>query len=126
MKRLRTLFILSLFFSVSWSYVQAQTYFSLPNINITGGQTAIVGVSTPSAQGVLGVDLWISYDPNVVTPVSAATASGIDGVLESNFSDPGIAKIALAFSGSTNLTGNIIEVSFTAIGSPYFVTCIGK
>jgi hypothetical protein len=81
------------------------------------GATTVVPVSISSAAGVLGTDIVITFDADVVTALSVSkTALSNPHTLTTNLSTPGVARISLF--GATPLSGSgaLLEITFRSAG----------
>ncbi|MCC6124716.1 MAG: hypothetical protein IT426_07130, partial [Pirellulales bacterium] len=84
------------------------------NVNLPATASNGIPIRIDNAAGVKSVDLWIEYDPTLLTINSATLASGMpfDWVLTSNLTTPGLMKLGL--SGTTILSGlnlNLIKLN---------------
>ena len=91
---------------------------SMPaNAGAPPGLTTTVAVDISSANGVLGTDIVITFDPAVVTAQAVAkTSLSSPHTLTSNLSTPGVLRISLF--GATPLSGSgaLLNITFRSEG----------
>ena len=81
-----------------------------------GGTTA-VPVSISSAAGILGTDIVITFDADVVTALSVSkTPLSTAHTLTTNLSTPGVARISLFGTQPLSGSGSLLEITFRAAG----------
>jgi len=117
MSKTRNLLLLMFLFYCTWAYGQTPVNFSLPHISVQEGRDAVVEISAASAPGVLGVDVWVRYDPTILSPSSVTLSDGLSGMVEFNYEEAGLLKISLALASPQDITGNLARITFSAIGS---------
>jgi hypothetical protein len=100
-----------------WTPVAAATLSLPPNAGAPPGAGTVVSVVIDDASGILGADIVIAYDPDVVTPTGvSATSVSSSHTLHVNLSPPG--QIRISLYGSQPLTGSgpLLDIAFTSIG----------
>jgi hypothetical protein len=89
---------------------------ALPDREVILGQMTTVAVTASEVNGLLGVDLIIGYDPQIVHPTGVHTAGLTSGFyIESNISQPGQLEISLANSTSVTGAGELISIDFETV-----------
>lgn len=108
----------------SWEYLSPlATVLSMPD-NATGGPGATVQVpiSAVPADGILGIDMTLQYDPAVILATNV-TVSGIAAAagfaMVRNLNTPGTIIISMyATQSALSGSGEIARITFSVVGSP--------
>ncbi len=95
----------------------ASVVIGIKDIQGSPGSTVQVPIYIEGATDVGSVDLMLKYDPSVLKVLSVETAGlSKNAILESNITNPGQIKIALADASGINGAGEIVIISFSIIG----------
>ena len=116
MRYLKTIGLV-LFLALCGSLSHAATV-SLPAASVCPGEDLVVPIAVNPADGVLGMDLKVAYDPSVVTPTAVYTTAFSSGMtLVWNVPVAGQLEIAIFGTAPLAGTGQVAYVAFTAVGS---------
>ncbi|MGD9974223.1 MAG: DUF1566 domain-containing protein [Desulfatirhabdiaceae bacterium] len=92
---------------------------SFPDISIApnGASNIALNIELSNAS-FIAADLWITYDPDVISIESVSMGTLFsDGMVASNLNTPGLAKIAIAGGGDpVTENGTLINMAVTATG----------
>jgi hypothetical protein len=81
------------------------------------GSVVTVPIKITKPQGAIGVDIDLSYDPNVLVPLLVEkTTLSRDMTLEQYIGEPGVVRISLFGVEGLNRPGKLLQVSFSVIG----------
>jgi hypothetical protein len=81
------------------------------------GSTWILSLTVHDAAGMLGTDIVVTYDPEVVTATDVSkTPLSLPHVLTYNLSPAGLIRISLYGSDALSGSGSLLTITFTAIG----------
>ncbi|MBL7183209.1 MAG: M28 family peptidase [Anaerolineae bacterium] len=104
---------------------------ALPNLYAEPGERITVTLEIVLDQAeVYGVDIAVSYDPTVVSVASASAGDAAqDFVAESNLSQPGLVRMAMAGAQPITEGGHLLALVFDVVGglddtSPLQITAI--
>ena len=92
---------------------------SLPDdaVGLSGGSVSVPLSSLP-ATGILGVDITVAYDPDVLTATGVTkTAISNPFTLTVNLNTPGIVRISLFGNSPLSGSGPIADLQFDVIGA---------
>jgi len=123
--------------SGSWSAGGIQTQaantasLALPNLYAEPGERITVALEiSPRQAEVYGADIVVSYDPAVVSVASASAGDAAqDFMTESNLSQPGLVRVAMAGAQPITDQGHLLDLAFDVVGglgdtSPLQITAI--
>ena len=85
---------------------------------VGAGSKAVIPVTVSRASDLGGVDLTVTYDPNVLK-YAGAEAGGIstNGMIESNEPVAGTVMIGIVDSKGMNGDGTLVDMTFSVIGA---------
>ena len=101
--------------------VTATATLALPDVTVEPGAERVVAVTVGPVSGVFrSVEVTITYDSAVVTPVDGSvvrgTLLGDDWLLVANTTTPGTVRLAMAGTTAVSASGELVRATFRAVG----------
>jgi hypothetical protein len=98
-----------------------QCTLSVPRRTVAPGAEIVYPISLNiNGESVTSADITVTYDPAVVSPVSVSKGqivAGSEWMLASNLNESGTIVIGLAGSAAAQQSGELLQITFMAVGS---------
>ena len=105
---------------------QDEAIVSLPHSFVAvGGQTTVALSLVPEQASLHSADLRIEYEASVISPVSVSPGSlASQWMIASNLDTPGVIKVAMAGSQGVTTEGELLQITFQAVGEEGSVSAL--